>query len=113
MAKQPRPPTQPPETHPLAPAPEEKTGLPADLLAALASGHTRALLVTHVPADKETYDKGRKYEVRLLDAHDGKVEVREVVEVADGERTLGMPFHVALSHLERHFADFLKPGQFR
>jgi hypothetical protein len=77
------------------------------------AGHTRALLVTHVPKEGETYDKGRKYEVRLLDAQDGKVEVHEVAEVAEGEKSLGMPFHVAESHLVRHFSDFLKPGQFR
>lgn len=122
MAK-PRPPTQPPDSPPLAPSEDGASmggdnakQIPDSVLAlahALSHGHTRALLVTHVPAEGETYDKGRRYEVRTLEAHDGKVTVKEVVEVEGGEQTLAMPFHVALSHTEREFAAFLKPEMFR
>lgn len=111
MAKNPRPPTQPSDVPPL-PAQPPADGSAA-LLALLTKGHTRALLVTHVPAEGETYDKGRRYEVRLLEAKDGTVTLREVVEVESGEQTLAMPFHVALSHAEREFATFLKPEMFR
>lgn len=114
MAKNPRPPTQPPDVPPLAPT---DTKMSADdshrVLDLLDKGHTRALLVTHVPAEGETYDKGRRYELRLLEAKDGKVELREVVEVDGGEQTLSMPFHVTLSHAEREFVAFLKPEMFR
>lgn len=114
MAKQPKPPTQPssPED-----TPPQKTAITSEalatLLSALASGHTRALLVTHVPAEKETYDKGRRYELRTLEVKDGAVTVRETVEVDSGKQTLAMPFHVALSHAEREFAAFLKPEMYR
>lgn len=120
MAKNPRPPTHAPDVPPLAS--EAATGgdnakpIDASVLAlahTLSSGHTRALLVTHVPAEGETYDKGRRYEVRMLEAKDGAVTLREVVEVDGGEQTLSMPFHVALSHAEREFAAFLKPEMFR
>lgn len=108
MAKNPRSPTQPPDVPPLAPT------TPADDLAALlAKGHTRALLITHVPAEGETYDKGRRYEVRVLEAKDGTVTLRPMVEVDGGEQTLSMPFHVALSHAEREFTAFVKPEMFR
>lgn len=85
-----------------------------DLLFPIArAGCTRALLVTHVPAEGQTYDKGRRYELRMLEAHEGQVTVRETVEVDSGEQTLAMPFHVALSHAEREFAAFLKPEMYR
>lgn len=109
----PKPPTPNATDEKKGPNAEEAAELASALLAAVSSGHTRALLVTHVPAEKETYDAGRKYEVRLLEVSGGTVSVRTVTEVAEGEKTHGMPFHVALSHLERHFADFLKPEQYR
>lgn len=122
MAKNPRPPTQPPDVPPLAPttgdaAPPPYWPASSDdvnaIITALGKGHTRALLVTHVPAEKETYDKGRRYQLRLLEAKDGTVTIREVVEVDGGEQTLSMPFHVALSHAEREFTAFVKPEMFR
>lgn len=114
MAKHPKPPTQPSSPDD---APQKPTALTNEAVAAiasaLASGHTRALLVTHVPKEKETYDAGRRYELRLLEAHDGQVTVREVKEVDGGVVTLEMPFHVLLSHAEREFVAFLKPEMYR
>lgn len=150
MAKQPKPPTQPPSPddapemprHPHAA--ESDAALVGELLSLLSNhcgergtsegavetlkriiserdllfpiaraGCTRAILVTHVPAEGQTYDAGRRYELRLLEAKDGTVTVREVKEVDSGEQTLAMPFHVALSHAEREFATFLKPEMYR
>lgn len=114
MAKQPKPPTQPSSTDD---APPPKPTLTPETVAAIASalagGHTRALLVTHVPAEGQTYDAGRRYELRLLEAKDGTVTVREMKEVDGGEVTLEMPFHVLLSHMEREVATFLKPEMYR
>lgn len=115
MAKPPKnPPSETPSTEG-TPAPHALGGPDslATILAAFPPGTTRALLVRHVPAEGETYDAGRKYELRLLEVVDGVVSVRAVTEVANGKQTHAMPFHVALSHLERHFADFLKPEAFR
>lgn len=120
MAKQPKPQTT---TDNLAPATSGGEGTPpspfgspeavAALLGALSGGHTRALLVTHPPAEGQTYDNGRRYQLRLLEAKDGQVTVREVVEVGEGEQTLSMPFHVLNSHMEREVATFIKPEMFR
>lgn len=114
MAKQPKPPTQPSTEDAPPPKPSALTNdAVAAIASALASGHTRALLVTHVPAEGQTYDAGRRYELRLLEAKDGQVTVREVKEVDGGEVTLEMPFHVLLSHAEREFSTFLKPEMYR
>lgn len=117
MAKQPKPPTQPPSPDDATTGGDNSVPIP-DAVTALAyallrKGVTRALLVTHVPAEGQTYDKGRRYELRLLEAKDGQVTVREVKEVDGGEVTLEMPFHVLLSHAEREFAAFLKPEMYR
>lgn len=113
-----KPPKNPPSETPSSeekkgPNAEEAADLASALLAAFPAGTTRALLVRHVPAEGETYDAGRKYELRLLEVVDGVASLRTVTEVANGKQTHAMPFHVALSHLERHFADFLKPEQYR
>lgn len=116
MAKQPKSQTTTDNLAPAEGTPPSPFGSPeavAALLGALSGGHTRALLVTHPPAEGQTYDNGRRYQLRLLEAKDGQVTVREVVEVGEGEQTLSMPFHVLNSHMEREVATFIKPEMFR
>lgn len=80
----------------------------------LSENHTRALVVSHVPAEGETYDEGRRYMFHWVETKDGVLTLSEQKEVENGGKlTLAMPFHVAFDWVWKRLNDFLKPSQYR
>lgn len=82
----------------------------------LASGTHRALIISHTPAEGETYDEGRRYSFHTLEAVDGRITLKiqqELEPNVGGKLSNDMPFHMAFDWLWKRLNDWLKPRQYR